>query len=230
MTATGPRASISRTPHPRARKIAISSRSANDKYRPDSGAGLTGRIPPLSRNQRVPTTGDTPASMPASSLGIPRAIATHNRCRFLAWPPEAAPANASPAAPPEQLPIPSAAPFAHLHMKVLRRPIESANYTAIRYTERLGDIGAVRSVGSKGDSYDNAAAEAVNSLYKKELINHEGPWQDAGQVTVATAEWVSWYNEDRLHSACGNIPPAEYENAWLTRKGHTIIMPEAKAS
>jgi putative transposase len=103
-------------------------------------------------------------------------------------------------------------------------------YTSIRYTQRLADIGAVRSVGSKGDSYDNAAAEAVNSLYKKELINHEGPWLDAGQVTMATAEWVSWYNDDRLHSACGNIPPAEYENAWLTRKGHTIIMPEAKAS
>ena len=103
-------------------------------------------------------------------------------------------------------------------------------YTAIHYTQRLEDIGAVRSVGSKGDSYDNAAAEAVNSLYKKELINCEGPWEDAGQVTVATAEWVSWYNDDRLHSACGNISPAEYENAWLTRKSHPIIMPEAKAS
>ena len=103
-------------------------------------------------------------------------------------------------------------------------------YTSICYTERLGDIGAVRSVGSKGDSCDNAAAEVVNSLCKKELVNHEGPWQDAGQVTVATAEWVSWYNEDRLQSACGNIPSAEYENVWLTRKGHTIIIPEAKAS
>jgi putative transposase len=103
-------------------------------------------------------------------------------------------------------------------------------YTSIRYTQRLEDIGAVRSVGSKGDSYDNAAAEAVNSLYKKELINHEGPWEDAGQVTMATAEWVSWYNDDRLHSACGNIPPAEYENTWLSRSGHTIIIPEAKAS
>jgi transposase InsO family protein len=49
-------------------------------------------------------------------------------------------------------------------------------------------------------------------------------------VTTATAGWVSWYNDDRLHSACGNIPPAEYENAWLARKDHTIIMPEAKAS
>ena len=114
--------------------------------------------------------------------------------------------------------------------KLVHHSDRGVQYTSIRYTQRLEDIGAVRSVGSKGDSYDNAAAEAVNSLYKKELINREGPWQDAGHVTVATAEWVSWYNDDRLHSACGNIPPAEYENTWLTGKGHTIIMPEAKAS
>jgi putative transposase len=103
-------------------------------------------------------------------------------------------------------------------------------YTSIRYTQRLEDIGAVRSVGSKGDSYDNAAAEAVNSLYKKELINREGPWQDAGHVTVATAEWVSWYNNERLHSACGNVPPSEYENTWKIGQGHAIVVPEAKAS
>jgi transposase len=67
-------------------------------------------------------------------------------------------------------------------------------------------------------------------LYKKELINWEGPWEDAGHVTVGTAEWVYWYNNERLHSACGNIPPAEYEKAWLICKAHTIIIPEAKAS
>jgi putative transposase len=103
-------------------------------------------------------------------------------------------------------------------------------YTSIRYTKRLEDIGAVRSVGSKGDSYDNAAAEAVNSLYKKELIDREGPWEDAGHVTVETAEWVHWYNNERLHSTCGNVPPAEYENDWLIRQAHTIIIPETKAS
>jgi putative transposase len=62
--------------------------------------------------------------------------------------------------------------------------------TSIRYTLRLEDIGAVRSVGSKGESYDNPAATAVNSFYKKELINQEGPWQDVGEATVATAERV----------------------------------------
>jgi transposase InsO family protein len=76
----------------------------------------------------------------------------------------------------------------------------------IRYAERLGDIGAVRSVGRKGDSYDNAAAESVNSLYKKELIDRDGPWNGVRDVTFATMEWVAWYNNERLHSACGYIP------------------------
>lgn len=84
-------------------------------------------------------------------------------------------------------------------------------YTSIRYGERLGEIGAVRSVGSKGDSYDNAAAESVNSLYKRELIDCDGPWHGVDDVTLATLEWVAWYNNDRLHSACGNIPPKEFE-------------------
>jgi putative transposase len=103
-------------------------------------------------------------------------------------------------------------------------------YTSIHYTQRLEDIKAVRSVGSKGDSYDNAAAESVNSLYKKELINFEGPWHGAGDVTVATAEWVHWYNNERLHSACGNIPPTEYENAWLMNDSQAIIESQAQAS
>ena len=118
----------------------------------------------------------------------------------------------------------------HIGEELVHHSDRGVQYTSICYTQRLEDIGAVRSVGSKGDSYDNAAAEAVNSLYKKELINREGPWQDAGDVTVATAEWVSWYNNERLHSACGNIPPAEYEKDWLMGQGHTIIEPEAKAS
>ena len=118
----------------------------------------------------------------------------------------------------------------HIGDELVHHSDRGVQYTSIRYTQRLEDIGAVRSVGSKGDSYDNAAAEAVNSLYKKELINFEGPWQGAGDVTVATAEWVSWYNEERLHSACGDIPPAEYEKDWLMAQAHTIMDLEAKAS
>jgi putative transposase len=86
-----------------------------------------------------------------------------------------------------------------------------AQYLAIRYTERLAAEGAVASVGSKGDSYDNALAEAVNGLYKAELIGRRGPWRGAEQVELATLEWVTWWNERRLHGAVGDIPPAEYE-------------------
>jgi putative transposase len=84
-------------------------------------------------------------------------------------------------------------------------------YLAIRYTERLAEEGAVASVGSCGDSYDNALAEAVNGLYKAELIGRRGPWRGAEQVELATLAWVQWWNERRLHSAIGDIPPAEYE-------------------
>jgi putative transposase len=118
----------------------------------------------------------------------------------------------------------------HLGADLVHHSDRGVQYTSIHYTQRLEDIRAVRSVGSKGDSYDNAAAESVNSLYKKELISFEGPWQGAGDVTVATAEWVHWYNNERLHSECGYVPPIEYENTWLLNDSPVIIEPEAQAS
>ena len=87
-------------------------------------------------------------------------------------------------------------------------------YLAIRYTERLADAGAVNSVGSKGDSYDNALAESVNGLYKAELIRRQRNWRTVEEVELATAGWVDWWNHRRLHSACGDIPPAEFEAAY----------------
>jgi putative transposase len=87
-------------------------------------------------------------------------------------------------------------------------------YLAIRYTERLADAGVVNSVGSKGDSYDNALAESVNALYKAELIRRQRSWRTVADVELATAGWVDWWNERRLHSACGDIPPAEFEAAY----------------
>jgi putative transposase len=86
-------------------------------------------------------------------------------------------------------------------------------YLAIRYTERLAEAGAVGSVGSKGDSYDNALAETVNGLYKAELIWQRGPWRTAEDVELATLAWVDWWNHRRLHGACGHLPPAEFERA-----------------
>jgi putative transposase len=95
-------------------------------------------------------------------------------------------------------------------------------YLAIRYTERLADEGAVASVGSKGDSYDNALAETVNGLYKTELIYRRGPWRTMEQVELATAQWVSWWNEQRLHQACGYVPPAEFEGNYYRRLDDAI--------
>ena len=90
-------------------------------------------------------------------------------------------------------------------------------YLAIRYTERLADAGAVGSVGSKGDSYDNALAESVNSLYKAEPIRQQRTWRTVGEVELATAGWVAWWNEERLHSPCRDVPPAEFEAAYAQR-------------
>jgi putative transposase len=87
-------------------------------------------------------------------------------------------------------------------------------YLAIRYTQRLAEEGAVASVGSKGDSFDNALAEAVNGLYKAELIGPRGPWRTAEQVELATLAWVQWWNQRRLHGALGDIPPAEHEATY----------------
>jgi putative transposase len=87
-------------------------------------------------------------------------------------------------------------------------------FLSIRYTERLADEGAVASVGSKGDSYDNALAESLNGLFKTELMRRGGPWRTVEDVELATLAWVDWYNHRRLHSACDNIPPAEYETRY----------------
>lgn len=84
-------------------------------------------------------------------------------------------------------------------------------YRAIRYTERLAEAGAVASVGSRGDSYDNALAEAFNSLFKAELVRHRGPWRSIDDLEFAVAEHIDWFNHRRLHSAIGMIPPVEAE-------------------
>ncbi|MCO6000328.1 IS3 family transposase [Actinoallomurus sp. WRP9H-5] len=96
-------------------------------------------------------------------------------------------------------------------------------YTSIRYAERLDQIGAAGSVGSKGDSYDNAAAESLNSLYKKGLIDFRGDWRDVMDVAIATMEWVAWHNTERMHYYCGNILPREYEEAFHRSRGATPL-------
>src|SRR5215211_3480670 len=87
---------------------------------------------------------------------------------------------------------------------------------SIRYTERLAEAGAVTSVGSRGDSFDNALAETIIGLYKTELIRRRGPWKGLDQVEYATLEWVDWFNQRRLHGALDHLPPVEYEAAHAT--------------
>jgi putative transposase len=95
-----------------------------------------------------------------------------------------------------------------------------SQYVAIRYTERLTEAGVEPSVGSVGDSYDNALAETINGLYKTEVIRRRGPWRSLEAVEFATLEWVDWFNHRRLLEPIGNIPPAEAEARYYAQTEH----------
>ena len=97
---------------------------------------------------------------------------------------------------------------------MLRRPLEPGQYTSIRYTTRLAEVGAAPSVGSVGDSYDNSLAESTIGLFKTELIRRHGPWRTLDEVELATLGYVDWFNHHRLHSEVGDLPPAELEAAY----------------
>jgi len=91
-------------------------------------------------------------------------------------------------------------------------------YLSIRYSERLAEAGIEASVGSIGDSYDNALAETINGLYKAELIRPNAPWRNLEEVEFATLEWVDWFNNRRLLSSIGDVPPAEFEEMYRARQ------------
>ena len=92
-----------------------------------------------------------------------------------------------------------------------------SQFVSVAYTERLAEIHASPSIGSIGDSYDNALAETVNGLYKTELIRRQGPWRHADHVELATLSYIDWFNQRRLHSEIGDIPPAEFETLYYAR-------------
>lgn len=94
---------------------------------------------------------------------------------------------------------------------VVHHSDRGSQYLSIRYSERLAEAGAQPSVGSVGDSYDNALAETLIGLFKAEVIHHRGPWRNLEVVEYATLEWVDWFNERRLLEPIGNVPPAEFE-------------------
>jgi transposase InsO family protein len=100
-----------------------------------------------------------------------------------------------------------------------------SQYLSIKYTERLAEAGIEPSVGSVGDSYDNALAETINGLYKAEVIHRRGPWRAFEAVEFATLEWVDWFNHRRLLEPIGNIPPAEAEDRY-----YAILEPPAMAA
>ena len=98
-----------------------------------------------------------------------------------------------------------------------------SQYLSIRYTERLSEAGIEPSVGSVGDSYDNALAETINGLYKAEVIHRRGPWRTMEAVEFATLEWVDWFNNRRLLEPIGNIPPAEAEQRYYAMMAETAV-------
>jgi len=100
-----------------------------------------------------------------------------------------------------------------------------SQYVSIKYTERLAEAGVEPSVGSVGDSYDNALAETINGLYKAEVIHRCGPWRNFEAVELATLEWVDWFNNRRLLEPIGNIPPAEAEERY-----HAMLAEPAMAA
>lgn len=98
-----------------------------------------------------------------------------------------------------------------------------SQYTSIAFTERLTEAAIDASIGTTGDSYDNALAETINGLYKTELIKAQGPWRTVEHVEIATLEWVDWFNHRRLYEYCGDIPPAELEALYYGEHRTTRI-------
>jgi transposase InsO family protein len=105
--------------------------------------------------------------------------------------------------------------------RLIHHSDRGTQYLSIRYTERLAEAGIERSVGTTGDSYDNALAESVIGLYKTELIHRRGPWKGIDEVEFATLEWVAWYNTRRLFEPLGYVPPDEFERAYYNRQAAT---------
>jgi len=108
--------------------------------------------------------------------------------------------------------------------RLIHHSDRGVQYLSIRYTERLAEAGIEPSVGSKGDSYDNALAESVIGLFKTEVIRRRGPWRSLEDVEFATLEWVAWYNNRRLLEPIGYVPPVEHEEAYFSRQQTPAVL------
>src|SRR5215217_7383187 len=157
-------------------------------------------MPPPSRNHRTPTAGD------------PRAA-----------PPKGDQANTSAPAPPDQTDASvSTSPSQHLTVEALQRPLESAQYVSLAFGQAAGDAGIARSMGSKGDCWDNAVAESFFATLKKELV-HRRSWPSRRELTTEVFEYIeAFYNRVRRHSTLGMLSPADYENGTLSYPGASL--------
>src|SRR5499427_6113779 len=208
------RRAIARTPYPWACQSAICSRSVNARYRADDGGAEDLRcdaaIPPASRNHRVPTAGETPASTAASSLARPAAIATQNRrcssCRRT----EGRPGEyslARPARSERRLRV----IIATSSGKMLRRPIEFTQYASADYQRVLAQHRIVCSMSRRGDCWDNAVAESFFATLKVELV-HDATWAARATARTDLFEYLElFYNRQRRHSALGYLSPRAFE-------------------
>jgi transposase InsO family protein len=109
------------------------------------------------------------------------------------------------------------------HEDLVHHSDRGVQYLSIRYTERLGEAGIEPSVGSVGDSYDNALAESINGLFKTEVIRRKGPWRSIDAVEIATLEWVDWFNNRRLLGPIGHVPPAEFESMYYQQQQTPVL-------
>ena len=173
-------------------------------------------MPPRSRNQRLPAACDAPTATAASSLVNPLPISRQNN-RSTSRRSDGLPGDFIGALPVNSRIQPAGLPINTSTIEVLRRPVESAQYTSVRLAEHLELEGIRPSIGSVGDAYDNALMETINGLYKAECIRttvfHDGPYKTIADVEYATAGWADWYNNRRLHSSLAMTPPVEFEQA-----------------
>ena len=109
---------------------------------------------------------------------------------------------------------------------MLRGPVESTQYTSADYTQELDDHGVLASVGTVGDAYDNAMAESFVDTFKTELLS-DRVWRTRSQLEPAVVEYVSWFNNERLHESLGDLPPAEFEDLYV-QQGDQLISPSMK--
>ncbi|MEH0975306.1 IS3 family transposase [Micromonospora sp. CPCC 205546] len=180
-------------------------------------ATINSGMPPRCRNHLLPTACDTPTAVPASSLVSPLAISRQNK-RSTSRRSDGFPGDFIGDLPVNAFIHPAGLPIDTSKIEVLRRPVELTNYTSFRFSERLQDNGILPSMGSVGDSYDNALMENFWSTLKIELV-YRTSWRTRDEAENAIFAYIDgWYNTRRIQRELGYLSPNEYETAWHSRQ------------